>query len=101
MVGNRVIVWDKNAFEHFKEAFGDLKETKNLSYATKFRNKILKSVSELLDNPELYERDRFRIDNDGSYRAFENFNFRITYKITETQIKILRVRHSSREPVEY
>ena len=101
MVKNRVVVWDKIAFEHFKEAYDSLKGGKNLSYAKKVKNTILKRVNELLDNPEIYEHDRFKIDNDGSYRAFEKFKYRVAYRITETQIRVLRVRHTRREPIEY
>jgi len=39
-------------------------------------------------------------DNDGSFRAFEKYNYRVTYKVKETEIIIARVRHISREPLE-
>lgn len=101
MVKNRVLVWDKIAFEHFKEIFDSLKGDRNLSHAKKIKNTILKGVNELVNNPEIYEQDRFKIDNDGSYRAFEKNKYRIAYRITKTQIRVLRIRHSSREPIEY
>jgi plasmid stabilization system protein ParE len=101
MVNNKVVVWDKIAFEHFKEIYDSLKGVKNSSYAEKVKNTILKEINELLNNPEIYEQDRFKTDNDGSYRAFEKLKYRIAYRITKTQIRVLRVRHSNREPLEY
>jgi plasmid stabilization system protein ParE len=101
MVNNRVIVWDKIAFEQLKEVYDSLKSDENSSFAVKVKNLILKTTTELIHNPEIYEQDRFKLDNDGSYRAFEKHKYRVAYKITETQIRILRVRHTSREPIEY
>lgn len=54
-----------------------------------------------MKNPFIFEHDRFKFDNDGSFRAFEEFKYRVAYKITEDQIRILRIRHTSREPIEY
>lgn len=97
MANNRVIVWDKIAFEHFKEMYHSLES----NYAKKVKNTILKEINELINNPEIYEQDRFKIDNDGSYRAFDKLKYRIAYRFTDTQIRILRLRHTSREPIEY
>ena len=101
MVNSRSIVWDKLAFKQFKEIYDSLNEEKNLTYAINVKSTILKSISELLQYPEIYEKDRFKIDNNGSYRAFEIFKYRVAYRVTETQIRILRIRHTSREPKHY
>ena len=78
-----------------------LKTDNNLVYAKEVKDTILKTTTELLENPTLFKQDRFKTDNDGSFRAFEKFKYRIVYKITEEQIRIIRVRHTSREPIEY
>ena len=101
MVNKRVVVWDKLAVEQFKDAYSSFKTEDSSSLALKFKSTILKTISELIINPEIYEQDRFKKENDGNYRAFEKFNYRIVYRITETQIRILRVRHTSREPLKY
>lgn len=36
--------------------------------------------------------------NNGNYRAYELYSYRISYKITSTEIQILRIRHTSRNP---
>lgn len=101
MVANRVLVWDKIALDHLKEIYDSLKTGDNLNFANKIKNTVLKTAKELLDNPYIYEQDRYKFDNDGSFRAFVKFKYRVAYKITETQIRIIRVRHTSREPIEY
>ena len=101
MVNTKVLVWDKVALNQLKEIYDNLKTGDNLVYAKEVKNSILKKCKELLENPNLYEQDRFKSDNDGSFRAFEKFKYRVAYKITEKQIRILRVRHTSREPIEY
>lgn len=84
MVNIRSIVWDKLAFKQFKEIYDSLNEERNLNYAIKFKKTILKSISELISYPEIYEEDRFKIDKNGSYRAFEIFKYRVAYRFTET-----------------
>ena len=101
MVSIRVVVWDAIALENFKEIYDYLKIDENLSYANKVKNSILKEIKGLSYDPNLYEQDRFKVNNDGSFRAFEKFKYRIVYKITETQVRILRIRHTSRDPIDY
>ncbi len=69
--------------------------------AEKVKKEILKKVKRLLLYPEIYPPDKQKINNDGSYRAFEMHRYRIAYRVTEKQIPILRVRHKSREPKGY
>ena len=39
--------------------------------------------------------------NDGSWRAFEKYRFRISYRVMEKEIRIVRFRHTSRTPLNY
>ncbi|WP_369427811.1 type II toxin-antitoxin system RelE/ParE family toxin [Membranihabitans maritimus] len=55
----------------------------------------------MADHPGKYPPDKFKTDNDGSYRAFEKFSYRVAYKIKEKEIAILRIRHVKQEPKEY
>ena len=65
------------------------------------RAEILKSFKDLLKSPERYPLDKFKLNNDGSFRAYELYHLRITYHISENQIEILRIRHIKRSPLEY
>lgn len=94
------VIWSKNASLQLKESLEDLKE-KSPKAASKVKNEILKTSRELSDNPEIYSLDRFKKNNDGDFRAFEKYSYRVTYQVEKTQITILRVRHTSREPLEH
>lgn len=100
MVTKKNVVWDTEALSELKEAYEYLKE-KSLSSAKRVRKSILKKTRALENHSEIYEPDRFKKNNDGNYRAFELYSYRIVYRITEIEIRILRVRHTSREPLQY
>ena len=96
----KTIVWDKEALHQLKEAYFYLRE-KSPTAAKKVRNTLLEEVGKLALNPEIYELDPLKTKNDGSYRAFVRFHFRVAYQVKATQVRILRIRHSSREPDQY
>jgi plasmid stabilization system protein ParE len=61
----------------------------------------LASTQKLVANPEMNAADKYRKNNDRSFRAYELHHFRIAYKVTEKEIIIVRVRHTSMEPKQY
>lgn len=69
--------------------------------AEKVKKEILLSTRKLAATPEMYPPDKYRINNDGSFRAYELHRNRISYRITEKEIIIVRVRHTSMEPKLY
>jgi len=93
------IIWTENALNQLEEIyFYLLDKTKNESIPEKVINTIYDSVSILKSNFEIYELDEMKSLNDGNYRAYEIYHYRISYKITPKTIYILRVRHSSKNP---
>lgn len=92
-----IVVWNNNAIKYFKKAIDRIKED-SLQNAEEVKTGIMKVVDSLIDHPEKFPKDVFKINNDGSYRALEKFSLRITYKVTPLEINILRVRHVKREP---
>jgi plasmid stabilization system protein ParE len=69
--------------------------------AEKVKKDILASTRKLTSNPEIHPPDKYRKNNDGSFRAYELNHYRIAYRITEKEIIIVRVRHTSMEPKPY
>jgi plasmid stabilization system protein ParE len=69
--------------------------------AEKVKHDILLSTRKLTQYPEMYQRDKYRANNDGSFRAYEIHRIRIAYRIKEKEIVIVRVRHTSMEPKMY
>jgi len=96
----RKIVWDKEAILQLKKIYEYLKE-RSLQSANKVRKSIKETVQELPKHPEIYGLDRFKIDNASEHRAFEKYSYRVTYRVKEKEIRILRIRHTSRIPLEY
>ena len=59
---------------------------------------IAAAVNKAMTNPEFYSPDKYKINNDDSYRAFEKHRYRIVYRFTKNIIRVLRVRHTTMEP---
>lgn len=94
------IVWTKRSQQHMKDVF-DYICNDSPKNAQKVLEGIIGAAEKAIANPEIYNADKYKLNNDGSYRSFEKHNYRITYRITRGIIKVLRVRHSSREPKSY
>ena len=94
------IVIDNLAKIQLKEAYEFIKLDSPKS-ADKVKAKILASIKELADYPERYYPDKYRLANDGSYRAFEIYKYRISFHVSPTQITIVRIRHTKMEPKPY
>jgi plasmid stabilization system protein ParE len=94
------IIWDEDARKYFRTAIKYIKQESPQGAKT-VRIEILKTVKSITSNPFIFEPDRFRKDNAGDFRAFTVFHFRITYRIDADHIQIVRMRHTSQEPLEY
>lgn len=69
--------------------------------AQKVVNDIISATERAIDNPNYYNPDKHKTNNDGSYRAFEKHRFRVVYRYQKNMIRVLRVRHTSMEPKIY
>lgn len=94
------VVWDTKAYLQLEKEHKYIKK-KSVIAANKVRKSIRDTAKSLELHSGIFSLDRFKKNNDGNYRAFEKYSYRITYKVKETQIIILRVRHTSRMPLEY
>ena len=97
---NRTISWDSVALKQFAVAIKYIAKD-SFQNAEKVQLEILKKIGEIPSNPEMFMADKYRVNNNGLYRAFELHHLRITYYIASEKIKILRIRHTSREPKTY
>ena len=69
--------------------------------AEKVEGAILGNLSKSLSNPERFPPDKFKKNNDGIFRAFETHSYRVAYKFTKKEVRVLRIRHVKQEPKEY
>jgi plasmid stabilization system protein ParE len=97
---NRKIIIDNEAKIALREVYNYIKKDSPQN-AEKVKTEILESIKELLKNPEKYSPDKFRLDKNISYRAFEIYKYRITYHVSTDEIRIIRIRHTRMNPLEY
>lgn len=98
--GKFKIIIDNEAKHALRKAYNYIKRD-SLQNAEKVKNKMRASINDLIKNPEKYAPDKYRFDNDTSYRAFEIYKYRITYHISPEEIRIIRIRHTKMNPLEY
>ncbi len=55
----------------------------------------------LAHRSDLFELDRFKQENDGTYRSFVVYRIRISYRVLPDENYVLRVRHCSQDPIIY
>ncbi|MCY7311924.1 MAG: type II toxin-antitoxin system RelE/ParE family toxin [Bacteroidota bacterium] len=96
----RKVIWPLPAQTQLAEIYKYILKS-SYQNAEKVKADILASSRKLPANPEMYPADKYRKDNDGSFRAYELYHYRIAYRITEQEIIIVRVRHTAIEPRNY
>lgn len=95
-----VVVWSKLAEAELKKAYNyiSLDSPQN---ARKIVNDIVDETIALANHPEKYGPDKYKLNNDGNWRAFEMYRYRVTYRVNLNSIRIVRLRHTSRSPLEF
>jgi plasmid stabilization system protein ParE len=96
----RSVIWDKSAVKYLKSAIEFIRKDSPQN-AEKLKSELKASILSLSDNPEKNPPDKYRTNNDGSFRAFELYKFRISYYVSATEIRIVRIRHARQEPLNF
>jgi plasmid stabilization system protein ParE len=95
------IEWSKPAREQLDKALDFILEKGFIEYAFDLNDNILLRIENLTENYNIYPVDRYKKNNNGSYHAFEIDEYRISYRVTKSKIKIIRIRHTSRRTRKY
>ncbi len=74
----RRIAWDKDALHYFRDAIRYIRKDSPQN-ADKVKKEVLAKINELSKRPEVYNPDKYKINNTGNYRAFELHRFRVGY----------------------
>lgn len=93
----RKIEWSAKALDQLKSALLFI-HADSPANSEKVRRGIFLKLERAVQNPEFFPRDKYKINNDGSFRAFELYSYRISYRFTDASIRVLRIRHTSRKP---
>jgi plasmid stabilization system protein ParE len=94
------VVWTKRSQKQMRQVFKHISKDSPKN-ASKVVQEIAEAVQKAIPNPEIYAPDKYKTDNDGSYRALEKHHYRVAYRFSKNIIRVLRVRHTSMEPLEY
>jgi plasmid stabilization system protein ParE len=92
--------WSRSAELQLKKAFQYIKK-ESFQNAVKVRNDIVAMSEAVALNPERFAPDKFKMSNDGSYRAFELHRYRVSYVILQEVVLIVRLRHTAMSPLLY
>ena len=92
------IKWNKRAIEQLLDIIEYLENNNLTDYASKIEFQILHKIESLPKKLEVFQIDRLKVNNNGSFYAFEISNYRISYRIYKNEIRILRIRYSGRRP---
>lgn len=95
-----VVVWNLNAKQELKRIYDYIFQDSRQN-AIKVRQEIIDAVLSLPKHPDKYHPDKYKTNNDGTFRAFEIQHYRISYRVKKDQIRIIRLRHTSRSPLLY
>src|ERR1700688_3184871 len=95
------IKWNKAAIKQLLDAITFIEENNFYLYAEEVEKNILSRIRNLPQNPTIYPLDKYKRNNDGSYHAFAVDNYRISYRTKNDEIRILRIRHTSRKTRNY
>jgi len=95
-----VIRWNRRAINQFDNAIVYI-ENDSLVNAEKFKKDILHKIDGLLKYPGKYFPDKYKTNNDGSFRAFELHHYRVSYRYKDNEIRIIRIRHTKMNPLIY
>ena len=94
------IIWSKNAEIQLQKINNYVKE-ESLQNAEIVLFTIIKKVNQLHFNPERFSKDKYKLNNDGSFHAFEIYTYRLSFRIVEDKIHILRIRSTHQKPLKF
>lgn len=90
---NSELNWTNRSRIQMKEAYKYISQD-SVTSAQKVIDDITNAVEKAIKNPERYALDKYKINNDGTYRAFELHHYRVSYRFKDNSIRVLNVRHT-------
>lgn len=100
MTFTREIVWRKSAKLYLEKAIDYIRDDSPKNADT-IANAIIATVEKAARFPERFPPDKYRLNNPGSFKAFEIYSFRISFYCNSEIVRIVRVRHTKQKPINY
>jgi plasmid stabilization system protein ParE len=94
------VIWDNDALRVFDEFLNYVSEDSpaNASIVAKA---VIEVFNKIQQYPYIFPSDKYKSNNDNSYRAFELYRIRISYRVEADRILIVRCRHTKQRSVFY
>ena len=96
----REIIWRTAAVIYLENAINYIRED-SVKNADTVANAILSSIEKAAGFPEHFPPDKYRLNNSDSFRAFEIYNFRVSFYFNAEIIRIVRIRHTKQKTQNY
>ncbi len=94
------VIWTETSRKQLEEIYLYIAE-ESIIQADRIFTKLVNSTSLLNKYPFKYPADKYKLNNKGDYRAYEIYHFRITYRIVQSVIYIVRIRSTYQNPEEF
>lgn len=94
------IIWDNKAFIAFNKTLDYISED-SAKNASRIVDEVIQTFDKIIKHPFIYPADKYKKNNDNSYRAFNLYRIRISDKVEESRILVVRCRHTSQRPLYY
>lgn len=91
------VIWDTYAKASLKSIVEYIKEG-SPSAAQKVKKELLKIANSLKDKPNRFSQEPYLEDREGNYHSVNKWYYKIIYKVTESEVHILDVFHTSQNP---
>jgi plasmid stabilization system protein ParE len=94
------VKWNKSALNQLIKVIEFIKK-QSVQGSETVQADIITEIGSLTIHPEKFPPDKYKTNNDKSFRAFELHSYRITYRYKNDEIRIIRIRHVKRNPEKY
>ena len=91
------VVISRKAQKSIREIYDYIKEQESIAAAKKVRDEITHQCRELKDFSG-YSAERYLSDMDAEYRSVTKWDYNIIYTVSEKEVRIMNVIHTSRHP---
>ena len=93
MLENKVF-WSSTALKEFGKVIDYIRQD-SFRNAESVYTKVINKLDTVANNPGMCPPDKYKRHNSGNHRAFTIYRYRVSYRIEDEGIRILRIRHSS------
>ncbi len=96
------IIWSRNALNDFKGIL-DFLSNQSTEALKIVKKAVLSRLRVIKTNALICETDKLKDPREKEFRAFVVYSYRITYQINieAKEIRVVRIIHTSREPLGY